>query len=416
MHSSILLATTVAALAVSVAATPISTDNGIKIPLQKRGSKSFKTSEGYVNLQRVNAHVDKVRAKYARTMAAYTKNTGNSFESGVERFAREKRQAEPLTDEEDDLEWCGTISIGTPAQSFLIDFDTGSSDLWVPSSSCTSSGCSPHHKYSASSSSTSSKKSGTFSIEYGDGSTASGPIYTDTVTVAGLSATSQYFSAVTSESSSFSSDPEDGILGLAFEAISSLGEPPYFQTLVSEGKVSSSVFAFRLAESGSELYLGGTDSSKYSGAITYVSLTSATYWLTTGSVIVNGKTVISSNPSIIDTGTTLIVGPSSSVGTFYSAFGGKACTTSTCGSGSSGYYYYPCNSEPTVSFKFGSATWTISGTDFNLGQVTTSSCVGAVVASSGLPDNAWIMGDTFLKSVYSVYDVGNKRVGFATPV
>lgn len=108
-----------------------------------------------------------------------------------------KRQAEKLTDEDDDEEWAGTISIGTPAQSFLIDFDSeyepkivdsvdlphttaGSSDLWVPSSSCTSSTCSSKSKYKSASSSTSKKASGTFSIEYGDGSTVSGPIYQDT--------------------------------------------------------------------------------------------------------------------------------------------------------------------------------------------------------------------------------------------
>lgn len=90
-----------------------------------------------------------------------------------------KRQKEALTDEDEDTEWAGTISIGTPAQKFLIDFDTGSSDLWIPSSSCKSSTCSSKKKYTASSSSTGTKKSGSFSIEYGDGSTVSGPVYTD---------------------------------------------------------------------------------------------------------------------------------------------------------------------------------------------------------------------------------------------
>ena len=89
----------------------------------------------------------------------------------------EARQSESLTDQEDGEEWTGTVSIGTPAQKFIIDFDTGSSDLWVPSSSCR--GCEASHSYKASSSSTSEEQSGTFEIEYGDGSEASGPIYTD---------------------------------------------------------------------------------------------------------------------------------------------------------------------------------------------------------------------------------------------
>lgn len=88
--------------------------------------------------------------------------------------------AEPLTDEDDDGEWAGTITIGTPGQSFLVDFDTGSSDLWVPNYKCTSTTCRNKHVYNPASSSTSFAKSGTFSIQYGDGSTATGPIYTDT--------------------------------------------------------------------------------------------------------------------------------------------------------------------------------------------------------------------------------------------
>lgn len=91
-----------------------------------------------------------------------------------------KRQSsEPLTDQNQDTEWTGSVSIGSNNQKFVIDFDTGSSDLWVPNSSrCT--GCSGKHTYSSTASSTSKSQSGTFSIQYGDGSTVSGPIFKDT--------------------------------------------------------------------------------------------------------------------------------------------------------------------------------------------------------------------------------------------
>ncbi|KAH7335762.1 aspartic peptidase domain-containing protein [Rhizoctonia solani] len=324
--------------------------------------------------------------KYAHGHAAYKKNTGLELFKGVS--SKVKRQAEPLIDEEDDLLWAGTITIGTPGQSFLIDFDTGSADLWVPSSSCTSSGCSPHKKYTATSSSTS---------------------------MGGLSATSQYFSPVTSESSSFSSDPEDGILGLAFNSISSIGQPTLIDNLYSQGKISAPTFAFRLATTGSELCLGGVDTAKYTGSISYVSLTSKTYWLTTGSSSV-GSTVAYSGAMIIDSGTTVIVGPTSSVSSWWSKVSGAAaCSTSVCGT--SGYYTYLCASPPTVSFTFGGASFNIPSSDFNLGTVDNAGtrCVGAIVGTSGVPDNAWIVGDTLMKQTYTVFDQANSRVGFATP-
>ena len=82
-----------------------------------------------------------------------------------------------LTDQEE-VEWTGATSIGTPAQSFVIDFDTGSSDLWVPNIQC--SNCAGKHGYTPSASTSSRSKSGTFQILYADGSQVSGPIYQDT--------------------------------------------------------------------------------------------------------------------------------------------------------------------------------------------------------------------------------------------
>ena len=78
-----------------------------------------------------------------------------------------------------DVEYYGPLAFGTPAQTLDVVVDTGSADLWVPSSSCSDSTCSSKNKYTASDSSSGQKQDGTFSIQYGDGSTVSGPIYTE---------------------------------------------------------------------------------------------------------------------------------------------------------------------------------------------------------------------------------------------
>ena len=67
--------------------------------------------------------------------------------------------------------------------------------------------------------------------------------------------------------------PPDGLLGMGFEQISVFGESPVFQTLVAQGKTTASTFGVKLATSGSELFLGGADTSKFTGTLTQVPLT-----------------------------------------------------------------------------------------------------------------------------------------------
>ncbi|CAE7092050.1 unnamed protein product [Rhizoctonia solani] len=409
MIASIAIATLSIAGTVTAAPAP-GEPNTLTIPLHKRDT--FLTERGVVVASALARQVSRVQVKYARGNAAYKAKTGLDLFSGI--LSLEKRQKEPLIDENDEL-WAGNITIGTPGQSFLINFDTGSADLWVPSSSCTSRGCSPHDKYTSSESSTSSKKNGTFRISYADGTAVSGPIYSDTVTVAGLSAVGQYFSPVTRESSSFSSDPSDGIMGLAFSSISSIGAPTFIENLYSQGKISAPTFGLRLASSGSELYLGGADTSKYTGNITWALLTSKTYWLTTGSSSIGGV-IGYYGAMIIDSGTTLIVGSTSSVKDWWAKVpGSKSCSIFVCGA--LGYHTYPCSSPPSVGFTFSGREFLVSPTDFNLGTTDESgtTCVGAIMGMRGIPDNTWVVGDTFMKSVYTIFDEANARVGFATP-
>ncbi|KAF9065022.1 acid protease [Rhodocollybia butyracea] len=325
-----------------------------------------------------------------------------------------KRQAESLTDQENDEEWTGSISIGTPSQNFVIDFDTGSSDLWVPSSACTSSTCSTKSTYKASASSTSTEKSGSFSIQYGDGSTVSGPVYEDTVTVAGVTVTNQTFSPVTTLSSGFSGDPTDGILGLAFPAISNLNADPFFVTANSQGAVTSNEFAFYLASSGSELFLGGTNSDLFSGSIEFHDVdTSTGFWQITGASIASGSTTAVSNfETIIDSGTTIMYGPPDAVKDFYNKVSGAKLFDS-----SEGFYSFPCDSVPEVSFSWGGKSYAVTSNNFNLGQTETgsSTCVGALAAQDlGLGSNTWLLGDSFMKNVYTVFSFEQTAVGFAS--
>lgn len=64
--------------------------------------------------------------------------------------------------------------------------------------------------------------------------------------------------------------PADGILGMGYESLSVFEASPVFQTLVKQGKVSTPVFSFYLADSGSELYIGGTNRHHYEGSFTYM--------------------------------------------------------------------------------------------------------------------------------------------------
>ncbi|GAB7355838.1 hypothetical protein MBLNU459_g6501t1 [Dothideomycetes sp. NU459] len=315
------------------------------------------------------------------------------------------------TPESDDSEYLCPVKVGS--DTLNLDFDTGSADLWVFSNLLSSSKQSGHSIYTPGS--TASKESGeTWSISYGDGSGASGVVYSDKVVVGGVTATSQAVEAATSISSAFVSDTDsDGLLGLAFSSINTVtpnAATTFFDTVKST--LAKKLFTVDLKKGAAGYYdFGYIDSSKYTGSITYVDVdTSNGFWEFTASgySVGSGATKTLSIDAIADTGTTLLLVPDSVVTAYYKKVTGSSYSSSQGG------YIFPCSATlPDFSAVIGGTKFTVPGSYMNYASVDSSNCYGGIQSDSGVGFS--IFGDIFLKSQFVVFSAttSTPQLGFA---
>jgi len=335
---------------------------------------------------------------------------------------------EPITNYLD-AQYYGPIDIGTPAQTFNVIFDTGSSNLWIPSSKCPiwEIACRRHNRYDNEQSSTYQENGTDFEIHYGSGS-MSGFVSGDKVCVAEVCVEGQLFAEATHEPGlAFLAAKFDGILGMGFYSISVNGITTVFDNMVDQNLVEAPKFSFWLNRNpddpnGGLLILGGSDEELYEGDMHYVGLSAATYW----QISMNGLSVGGDNTlacpggceAVLDTGTSLFVGPKEQSEAINKAIGGHELIPGT------GEYFVRCKTLddlPIIEFEFGGKVFPLSGHDYVL-KVT--QCIGeecetlCISGFMGLetPYGLWILGDTFLGKYYAEFDVENQRVGLATSV
>ncbi|XP_015676946.1 cathepsin E [Protobothrops mucrosquamatus] len=285
-----------------------------------------------------------------------------------------------------DVEYFGQISIGNPPQSFTILFDTGSSNLWVPSVYCVSKACAEHSRFQPSKSSTYTEVGTSFSIHYGTGS-LTGIIGMDQVTVEGLTIVNQQFAESVSEPGNTFLDAEfDGILGLAYPSLAVDGVTPVFDNMMAQNLVDLPIFSVYMNRNpyssiGGELIFGGYDETYFSGNLSWIPVTKQGYWqIQLDNIQVGGKVAFCANgcQAIVDTGTSLITGPSEDIKQMQTLIGAQF----------------------------------IDGEAISDGMnMCTSGFQGLDIDTT--PGPLWILGDVFIGQYYSVFDRGNNQVGLA---
>jgi cathepsin D len=130
-------------------------------------------------------------------------------------------------------------------------------------------------------------------------------------------------------------------------------------------------------------------------------------------MVVSGQTVSLNTQAVIDTGTALIVGPQDDVALFYNQF----CPQCHDDTAYSAGFVLPCDSiDPnmTLSISFdGIREWPIAPADFFRPIPGNATWCWGPITYGAVDIPCWIIGDTFLKNVYSVFRFEPPSVGFA---
>lgn len=199
-----------------------------------------------------------------------------------------------ITDENADSSYYGSLAIGTPAVSFNVILDTGSSDLWVASTGASTTSNIPQDiaTFDEKSSTTFKSLNQSFTITYDSGE-AQGTLAQDTVQMAGFEVDAQVFATVSQVSSNVLSGPVSGLMGLAWQTIASSGATPFWQALASSNDtLTDGVFGVQLTrynndtkvsalEPGGTFTLGAVNSSLFTGEIDYQPIPTGEvgYWI-----------------------------------------------------------------------------------------------------------------------------------------
>ncbi|KAF9320709.1 hypothetical protein BG003_005160 [Podila horticola] len=332
----------------------------------------------------------------------------------------------PLTNIEQDLIYTIPFSLGTPAQSFNVIIDTGSPVTWVASSACSASGCSKTQKFNCAASSSCKNLNTPFNASYVSGQGVAGDYVADVYTIGSLKFTGA--AGIVNVDNAELPGTVDGIMGLWYYAQGSA--VPILNVLKNTTALDQNMIGIYLESSatnknapGGEITFGGVNTARFTGSVTYTDCLPGRPWtIPLNSVNVNGKAISipTGTKATIDSGTTAMLMSKTAADAINSAIPGAVQAPNAQNA-----WFLPCTGSAPVTFTFGQFTATIPYKDFAMQSTAQRTSTGMFCQSAAMfpvgqmsSIDEWLIGDTFLKNVYSVFDFENNasnggRIGFA---
>ena len=200
----------------------------IALPIPRTFARSTGEVNGPALLRSLQITLNKYRSRFTKP--------GASADPSLQRRLATENLLDQVVGTDFDEQYYGPMEVGSRSteQVFTVQFDTGSADIFIPGPQCTSDeGCPYNKKYNERGIS----QDRTTSVEYGSGY-IEGDDYTDSINVAGLTATNQGFISLT-QTTGFNTSSSDGLLGMAFTSIAASGFTTFFENLMAQDKVGT---------------------------------------------------------------------------------------------------------------------------------------------------------------------------------
>ncbi|PLN78877.1 acid protease [Aspergillus taichungensis] len=312
-----------------------------------------------------------------------------------------------------DYSYFAKVKVGSQDQDMYMMLDTGGVNTWLFSSDCKSTACSLHNTFGEEASSSLETSDEDWHVGYGTG-TVSGVVGTDNITIGDVDVRLP-IGLASEASDDFRSYPMDGIIGLGRAEEGSFGQPTFMDQVKKEKVLDSNIIGFSFSRSSDDekngaVTIGGVDKSRYSGDISYTDTTgSVSHWrIPLDDASVDGDAChFSDRTAIIDTGTSYMLLPPDDAKTLHDHIPGAEASGKET-------FVLPCDSTVDLQLTFSGVSYSISHKDYIGDKASGSMCLSTIVSHQMFGDDEWLVGDVFLKNVYTVFDYDKNRIGFAT--